>query len=241
MSLTFEQQLADVPKQTTDYPQILLDDRTLQRMLCNESKKINTTGIETGYILQTPLQDYIVFEYANFSATWNAAYFRKNSSIWYNVVAPNASFLMQRGAIPVADLGRMPIVDSTFDIRDDIKDRLFFSSAAQIAVQNIIEQYGGRGFYTTRFLSRNVSNLTCALPTPTTTPLSTPLLLPGTTPYVGIPTEKSGPDAGLILGLSVAGIVLLLGLVFGYYYFFMRRSRRRSPDGLIFYRPVNQN
>ena len=142
MSLTFEQQLADVPKQTTDYPQILLDDRTLQRMLCNESKKINTTGIETGYILQTPLQDYIVFEYANSTATWRAAYFRKNSSSFYNVVAPNASFLMQQGAIPVADLGRIPIVDTL----SDIKDRLFFSSAAQIAVQNIIEQYCGRGF-----------------------------------------------------------------------------------------------
>jgi hypothetical protein len=120
-----------------------------------------------------------------------------------------------------------------------VKDRLLFSSTAQKAVQNIIEQYNYRGYYTTRFLSRNVSNPTCALTTPLTTPLSTPLpILPGTPPYLEIPTENSGLNAGLIPGLSVAGIVLLPGAVFGYYYFIMRRSRGRSTDRLIYYKSV---
>jgi hypothetical protein len=65
MLLTFDQQKADVPKKLADYPEPLRDDKTLQKMLYHASHEINTTGAETAHILQTPLEDYILFKDSN--------------------------------------------------------------------------------------------------------------------------------------------------------------------------------
>jgi len=209
MPLTFEEQLADVPQQLGNYPQPLLDDRTLLGMLCNAGRKINTTDIETAYILQTPLKDYITF---TFDLVWRAAYLHQNNTAWHIVTAPNASFLIERGAIPVADLGPMRLYQNT-------KDRLFFSSAAQIAVQSIQDIYGPRGYFPTRFLSRNVSNLTCQSAPP-------PSTLPATTPPPLASLEQNSNTA-LYVSVSVLAFILLLGSML---YYFMHKSKKIGSE-----------
>ena len=226
MPLTFEEQLADVPQQLGNYPQPLLDDRTLLGMLCNAGRKINTTDIETAYILQTPLKDYITF---TFDKVWRAAYLHQNNSAWHIVTAPNSSFLIERGAIPVADLGPMLLYEYE-PMQAHTKDRLFFSSAAQIAVQSIQEIYGSRGYFPTRFLSRNVSNLTCqsapppfTLPATTTQPLFT---VPATTPPPLASLEQNSNTA-LYVSVSVLAFILLLGSML---YYFMHRSKKIGSE-----------
>jgi hypothetical protein len=56
---------------------------------------------------------------------------------------------------PVADLERIPLAAHDFSM--DAKDRLFFSSAAQVAVQNVTKPYSYRGYSTARFLSRTLT------------------------------------------------------------------------------------
>jgi hypothetical protein len=214
MSLTFDQQLADVPKQAADIPFTHLDDNSLQGIVCKEGKKINTTGVETAYTLQTPLNDYIVF--TNQSVDWGASYFKNTTGrLRQWVRAPNSSFLEARGAVALAV---MKPSYYTYSL-----NRFYFSSTAQIVIEVIIDPFN--------YISRNVSNLTCALPTtPASTQPSTtlPASLPASTPLpvlLEIPTAEPSHNTGLILGLSAAGVVLLLAAVFAYHYCFAREYK----------------
>jgi hypothetical protein len=234
MSLTFEAQLADVPKQLENYAYPHLDDLRLRAMLCVGDQKRNTVGIEVReYTLQTPLKDYIVFGLSNETGELRAAYYKslKSSRQW--IRAPNVSFLVEKGAIPVADLGRIRLPE--YDYETYVHNRLYYSSVYQIAIELI--QDLDEGSYT-RYLSRNVSNLTCG--STTTAPhqtsssrYSTPFLQ-GTTPHPPLLEPKATSEANpsfLYVGLSVTGAVVLLlflGAMFYYYEYYVSRHKAQK-------------
>jgi len=237
MSLTFEQQLADVPKQLENYPSPHLDDMRLRAMLCNENQKMNTVGKEvTAYALQTPLQDYIVFGLANSTGDFGCAYYKNVSTSRKWIRAPNASFLVEKGAIPVADLGRIRLPE--FESEIYVHNRLYYSSVSQIAIELILDLDDSSY---TRYLSRNVSNLTCILPIqPVSTPsFTTTSLIIKEMINSSSSSSSSSSDTTLYTGLSVMGavIILFLGLIL-YYYFFIDRPKRITKNKSVLYRHI---
>lgn len=247
MSLTFEQKLANVPPQVTyletPHAKLIfdishLDDHTLKGMLCIGDQKINTTGIETAYALQTPLKNYIVFAYKDSTKNWNALYHVQNFEPPFNrsqflISAPNSSFLLQRGAIPVADLGRIRLSHQSGLL--NIPNKLYFSSTAQLAIEFIVQNLG---MSYTDFLSKNVSNISCSL-LETIAPFNT---FPATTPINSL-QEKESVSSNTILYVIIsllAALILLGTVIYSYFFYFMRRSKHKDNSITIHeYRQIN--
>jgi hypothetical protein len=192
-SALFDKQLADVPPQTWEDPRLpLFDDTVMLGMICS-----NYTDRLSGYVLREPLTLFTAY-----SNEWRCSFLNKElKGSWFKITAPSASFLLGRGAIPMASVGRFPYT----------RDTLYYSSALQLALYHMVESDSLH--HDTRFYLRNVSHLasSCAAAPNVTLPA---IIMMTTTTTSSSSSSSSTVDMGSMLWIGIS-TALVLCLVVG--------------------------